>query len=794
MIATRPWFSATVIITLALGIGVNTTVFTLVNAALYKPVPIPGGERLVIVAEHETKNPANRHPVSLPEYREYLEQNHTFSGLEAADTDQGVISENGIPPDRYDLAAVSPGLFGMLKTWPVLGRAFLAADGQRGAPRVALLSYSVWQKRYGGVSDIVGRTVQLNGSATTIIGVMPDGFHFPSTQDLWTPYVPAPENEDRTHRDLMLFGLLSPRTNIAAARADLAQISERMAKAFPETEKDYTALVQTFQESMNGGPIKLIFLLMLGAVGFVMLIACANVANMMLSRAQSRSREIAVRAALGASRLQIIRQLLVESVLLSALGGLLGLLLSQFGVHAFDLATQDVGKPYWVQFTMDWRAFAYFAALSLSTGLIFGIVPAWRASGVDLNTTLKDGTAGGTQRGSRLSGSLVVFQFALTVVLLAGAGVMIRSFVDAQRINPFVPAEHLLTARVSLPDGKGERYESVDARRKMHDRVLERLAALPGVTQVALSSDMPGLGSQTRDIEVEGHPNLDPKQPARAATVFATPNYLSTIGLPILMGRALNASDGLEGKEASIVTRSFAARYWPGESAVGRRFRFIPDGKPAAWVTVVGVCGDVVQDTMDPNPAPLAYFSNRQEPWAWLGILLRTGGDPVTATSSLRGAMQQLDPALPLFEVRTLPAAIDHEHWFLEVFGSLFLLFALIALAMALVGIYAVVAQATSRRTREIGIRMALGASAGRVVRLVLSRGLVELGAGLALGLAGAIAATRLMKGIPGLSSTNEPLIFILVVSVLLAAGLFASWLPARRAAKVDPLVALRTE
>jgi predicted permease len=443
---------------------------------------------------------------------------------------------------------------------------------------------------------------------------------------------------------------------------------------------------------------------------------------------------------------------------------------------------------------MDGHAFGYFAVISIATGLVFGIVPALRASRVDLNTALKDGSATGTRRGGRLSGALVVFQFALTLVLLSGAGLMIRSFIEARLINPFVPSEHLLTARVSLPDGKGERYESVDARRKMHDRVYERLSALPGVTGIALTSDMPGLGSQNRDIEIEGQVPKDPKRLPQAAAVFATPSYLPTIGLSLLMGRTFSSTDGLEGREASVVTRAFAARFWPDTSPIGKRFRFITDGKPAAWNTVIGVCGDLVQETMTENPPPLAYFSDRQEPWAWMGILLRTGGDPATVTSSLRVALQDLDPNLPLFEVRTLPAAIDHEYWFLKVFGALFLSFALIALLMASVGVYAVVAQSTSRRTREIGIRMALGASAGRVVRLVLARGLLQLGIGLAAGLGCAILAMRLMHSVPGLSQHGDSLVFVVVGVILIAVGGFACWLPARRAAHVAPTEALRSE
>jgi len=794
MLASRPWFSATVIVTLALSIGVNTTIFTLVNAVLFKPVPLPNGERMVVVSERLSSDPRGRLRISLAEFHDYRAQTRTLDGLEAVERTQGVISEAGNPPERYDMGLTSSGLFGMLQTYPVMGRPFAPADALKGAAPVVLIGHSVWQKRYNGAADIVGRVVRINGIPATIVGVMPAGFRFPDTRDLWMPLVPTPEDENRAYRRLMAFGLLSKGTDISTAQLDLARISGAMSKEFPATNKDVAALVQTFQEAFNGGPVRFVFLLTQGAVGFVLLIACANVANMMLSRAESRSREIAVRAAVGASRVQIIRQLLTESIVLSVIGGSLGLILSQFGVNAFDLATQNVGKPYWVKFTMDWRAFGYFAIISIATGLIFGIVPALRASRVDLNTALKDGSAAGTRRGGRLTSALVVFQFALTLVLLSGAGLMIRSFLEARLINPFVPAEHLLTARVSLPDGKGERYESVDARRKMHDLVFERLSALPGVSGVALASDMPGLGSQSRDIEIEGQTPKDPKQLPRAAAVFATPSYLPTIGQPLLMGRPFNTTDGLEGREASVVTRAFATRFWPDSSPIGKRFRFITDGKPAAWNTVIGVCGDVVQDTMAENPAPLAYFSDRQEPWAWMGILLRTRGDPAADTSSLRAALQEIDPNLPLFDVRTLPDAIDSEHWFLKVFGALFLSFALIALLMASVGVYAVVAQSTSRRTREIGIRMALGASAGRVVRLVLARGLIQLGIGLVVGLTCAIFALRLMHGIPGLSQHGDSLVLVVVGAILVAVGGFACWLPAQRAALVAPTEALRAE
>jgi predicted permease len=577
----------------------------------------------------------------------------------------------------------------------------------------------------------------------------------------------------------------------------LGAISSRLALAYPETNKDLTALVQTFHDTYNGDKIRIVFLMMLGAVGFVLLIACANVANMMLSRAVARSREIAVRAAMGATRWHIVRQLLVESVLLSVLGGILGLGLTAVGVHAFDLATRDVGKPYWVLFEMDYVAFAYFAVISVFTGILFGLVPALRASRVDLNSTLKDGTpSGGSHRGGRFTAALVVLQFSLTVVLLAGAGLMIRSFFAAQAINPFVRAESIFTARIQLPEQKGERYADALTRRQFYEKLLPRLATLPAVTEVAATSHPPGLGSTERGLEIEGRLNPDPKQPPRVSVIVQTTNYLSTIGLPLLTGRGFEETDGDPGKEASVVTRSFAAKHWPDGSAVGRRFRFIENEKPGPWLTVVGVCVDIVQNQQRADAPPLVFINYRQEPWGWMALVIRTRSEPATLSLPVRSAVQEIDPDLPLFEVRSLPAALDRQRWFLAVFGTLFLVFAVAGLLIASVGIYAVVAQSTVRRTREIGIRMALGSTAAGIVRLVLSQGLVQLGIGLVLGLAGGFAASRLLDKVGFLMGTspNDPLVFGAITGLLIGIGLLACWLPARRAAGLHPVTALRHE
>jgi putative ABC transport system permease protein len=797
MIASHPWFAAAVVVTLALGIGVNTTVFTLVNAVLFKPVPVPGGDRLVAITGQDLKKPDQFYGVSPAEYFEYKAHGQAFEGLEATTGGDAVISENGNPPERYAMARTTTGLFGMLRTPPILGRGFSPDDGKLGAEPVVLIGHSVWLNRYAGRPDVIGRAVRVNGAPATIIGVMPEGFRYPQRQDVWMPYIAKPEDlENRGSRPLRLHGLLKPGLTPEKAGADLAAVAHRLAKEFPKTNENTGVSVRTFHDTFNGGTIRTLFLTMMGAVGFVLLIACANVANLMLSRALARQREISVRAALGASRWQLIRQLLVESVLLSSLGGLLGLALAMGGVHLFDLATRDVGKPYWILFEMDFVVFGYFAVISVLSGLLFGLAPALRASRVDLNAALKDGAPSGGGSAGRLTGVLVVLQFGLTVVLLAGAGLMVRSFFAAQAMNEFVPVKQILTARVSLPNGKDERYAQPTERKRFYDDLLARLAALPGVAQAAIASDLPGQDSPTRSLELEGRTLAKPEDAPRIAISVISPAYLDAIDLPLLLGRGFNATDGETGQEAAIVTKDFAARHWPGESAIGRRFRFLEgrDFKPGPWLTVVGMCGNITQRPQDPENPPLAYIPYRQMGWNAMSLVLRMAGDPIAQAQTVRATVQNLDPDIPLFDVRTLRQSLDRQSWFLVVFGSLFFSFALIALLMASVGLYAVVAQATVRRTREIGIRMALGSTAGGIMRLVLARGLLQLGIGLVLGLGGAFAATKLMREVLFLTSPNDPGVFAAVTIMLLAIGVIACLVPARRAAALHPVKALRQE
>ncbi|MEO7144872.1 MAG: ABC transporter permease, partial [Bryobacteraceae bacterium] len=751
MIASHRWFSAAVVVTLALGIGLNTMVFTLVNAALFKPVNVPGGERLVAVDNRNLSHGNGNVAVSYPDFREYRAQTSTFEGLEAATQESAVLSERGNPPHIYSMDRVSPGMFEMLHIPPILGRAFVPADGKAGAEPVVLLGYGVWKDRYGSSPQVLGRVVRVNEKPAAIIGVMPKGFKFPQNEDLWMALTPTPDLESRSQRSLRLFGILKSGTPITVARANLEAIAHRLASDHFESDKGVSVVVETFQQRYNGGPIRQIFLLMLAAVGFVLLIACANVANMMLSRALGRQREISIRAALGASRWQLIRQLLIESMILSVLGGVLGLALCTLGVHWFDLASRDVGKPYWVEFTMDYAVFGYFAAICLFSGLLFGLAPALRTSRCDLNTALKDGTrTAGTQHGGTLSSILVVCQFALTLVLLAGAGLFVRSFLDSLSLNPSVPAHQLLTARVQLPK---ERYSGVDARVRFFEQLLPRIGALPGVTHVAMVSNPPGLWAGSRRIEIEDAPLADPARGPSASVLVQSPGYFKTINLPLLLGRDFNDSDGFPGRRSAIVSKEFAENFWPHRSSVGKRFRFYTrvdnHDKPGDWIPVIGVSANIVQEPNEAAPNPLLFLPYRQEGYDSMALLVRATGEPTALASAVRAAVQNLDQDLPLFEVRTLAQAVEHNVWFLRVFGTLFSVFALIALVMASVGIYAVIAQSTTSRTREIGVRMALGAAPRNILGLVLTRGAKQLIAGLALGVAVALPAARLIPNLP---------------------------------------------
>jgi putative ABC transport system permease protein len=794
MAAKQPWFTAAVVGTLALGIGLNTTVFTLVNGVLFNPLPFPGGDRLVIVQATQPASGRDSVNVSYSDWKDFQQAAASFERLEAMTGMAITVSEQGNPPERFNGGRISSGLFGMLETPPVLGRALREDDSRAGAESVLLLGYGIWKDRYGLDPKVIGRSVRANGEPAVIVGVMPEGFRFPSNHDLWMPAKPDERAGQRGDRAYRLIGKLRPNASKAAAQADLAVVARRLETQYPDSHKGYGIGVRTFHETMNGGPVRLAFLLMMGAVGFVLLMACANVANLLLSRALGREREMAIRLALGASRGQVVRQLLVESVMLSVAGGVLGLGLTLAGVSAFEQAVSNVGKPYWVTFPLSPTVFAYFALVSVAAGILFGLAPAWQAAKANLNRTLQEGakSSGGASSGF-FSGALVALQFALAVVLLSGAWLMVRSFWAAQNEFAGIAGDRILHARVSLPE---DRYATEDARLQFFDRLLPRLRALPGVTGVSLATTTPGGGGAGRRFELAGQPIAEAERRPAGSVIDIAPGYFGVIGTSLAQGREFAEGDGLPGRESVIVSQKFVAKHFPRGNALGQQLRFYDaDKKPSEWMTIVGVVPEVrMTDPSQGEADPLLYRPYRMGRSGFSALLVRTEGNPATLATGVRREVQQADDLLPLFDVEPLAETMARSRWHLRVFGTVFAIFGLIALGMAAVGIYAVMAHTTGQRTREIGIRLALGATGGRIVSEVMQRGLVQLGIGMTAGLIAAWFTGRLMTRLLFGVSPEDPTTYLSVAGVLLLAGLVACWAPAMRAARLDPLAALRQE
>jgi putative ABC transport system permease protein len=792
-LVTRPGFTVIAVVTLALGIGANTAIFSAINALLLKPLPLPEPERVVAIWDKVPSRGVVHNEVALANYLDWRSQSQSFEQLALyrwwSTNLTGVES-----PERLQGFLVTANFLDALGMKPLMGRNFAEEENQPGKDLVAIITYSLWQRRFGGDPNILNKTISLNSVTRTVVGVMPERFNFPKGAEVYAPLAITSEiAQQRGFHSYYVVGKLKPGASSQSAQAEMDNITARLEKAYPKTNTGLGANVYPIVKDTVRMYDTALWI-MLGAVGFVLLIACANVANLMLARATGRQKEIALRAALGASRWRIIRQLLSESLLVALLGGVLGTLVGFWGIDALRAANPgDAAKfaPGWYQLGINLPVLVFTLGLSLVSGLVFGLAPAWQTSKPNLNDALKEG---GRQTGAgshRLRSSLVVFEVALSLVLLIGAGLLFRSFLTLVKTDAGFNPNNILTMNLVLP---GIKYKEEAQRFAFYKDLEQRVQHLPGVQSAAFVNYLPLGGSNSSDdYLVEGAPEPAPGQENDGRYRVCTPDYFQTMGIRILKGRGFTDQDKAGAPPVVIVNEALARKHWPNQDALGKRIRFYGPLDKAPWMEVVGVVQDVKHE-LDLPVTPEYYLPHAQDSWNAMVLVAKTQVEPTSLAPQIRQQVWAIDKDQPVFDVFTMQQ-VRSMSVTLQSFSSVVLaIFAGVALVLATVGIYGVMAYAVTQRTHEIGIRMALGARGRDVVRLVVRQGMVLTLIGVVIGVAGSLALTRFMaKLLVGVEPT-DPLTFTAVSLCLLVAALLACYLPARRATKVDPLVALRYE
>ncbi|HEY0970924.1 MAG TPA: ABC transporter permease [Gemmatimonadales bacterium] len=786
-------FAVSAVLCLGLGIGVNTAVFSMVNAVLLRPFGLPDAERIVSIETANPRQGVQSWGISPADYWEWKEQSRTLTDLAAMTGANFALAGGELEAERVQGYRVTPNLFTVIGIQPMLGRQPTAGEGMPGTAPVVMLSHGIWSRRFEGDSSIIGRAVLLDGAPHTVIGVLPRGIRFPETSELWVPFVPD-RTAPRGSRFMWGMGRLAPGHTVDGARAELAALAARAAAEHPVTNAGWTADVTGLRDELVGPELKRMLPLMAAAVGFVLLIACANVANLLLARGAMRERELALRSALGAARPRLVRQMLTESVLVALAAGVLGVLIAVWWTEGiFALIPEQL--PYWLDVSLDGRVLAFTAVLSIGTGLLFGILPALRASRPDLQSTLKSGSRTETGMSNRLGGALVAGEIALAVMLLTAATLMTRSFLAVSAEDAGFDTRGVLTMRAYIG---GARYDSTAARMSYLADGARRLEAIPGVRAAAATSAIPtDDGGPITVLEVEGAVPARPGDELQVTYYTSTPRFFEVLGLPLREGRFItDEENGRKLAPVAVINQSLADQLWPAGGAVGRRIR-LPGVSDTAMFTVVGVAADVRYEEIGEETTPSRLQVHL--PFAWtprrgMNWMIRAGGDVAPVTSPARAVLAAVDATLPIYEVRTMDEVRHTTTWPHRVFSVTFGSFALLALLLAAVGVYGVMSYHVAQRIRAIGVRLALGASPSDVLRDVLQHGGTLALIGTAAGVVGALGVGRAMAGAMYGVQSVDPLVLVGVPLVLGGIALLACYLPALRATRIDPIQVLRSE
>ena len=794
----KPGFTFIAVMTLALGIGANSAIFSVVDGVLLRSLPLPDSQSLYAV--HTGAASFNRYdgPLSYPEYQDVVQQTRSFQSIGAwVDTNANL--SDGVKPERVIMRVVLPSLLPTLGVEPVRGRNFLPEETTKGRDRVVMITYGLWQRRFSGADDTVGKSVHLDNVDYQIVGILPHDFQFERPVEVWVPLTTTdPDVNVRNAHFLSVIARLRPGVTEKAVAADLDAIAKYESDNFPDMfppTAGFAFRARPYLEDIVGD-VRLPLYVLLAAVGFVLLIACTNVGNLLLAKAAPRQREIALRTALGARRYHLLRQLLTESILLAIIAGGIGVLLATWGTTALVALSPD-SLPRAREIGFDWRVLAFTSVVALTTGIVFGLLPAIWGPRVDLTSALKEGSRGATGGGGRLRKMLVVAEVALSVVLLVGAGLMLRSFSRLRSVNPGFRTDHALTLRISLPVPNSQ-ISAADENRfvSFFDRALARVSELPGVTAAGASNMVPLDGNGTdRLIDIEGYVPRDKADMPDAQDRQVTPGWFAAMGIPLAHGRLIQPSDDEKAPRVLVVNESFAKRFFSNGDAIGKRVRLGKLTTDFPWATIVGIVGDVRNFALDEPSEPTMYWPVAQiRATPSLAIVVRTQGDPAALTSPVRDAIAGIDPAQPIYGMQTLDQLVAKSLGQRRFTLTLMLLFGVIALVLSAIGIYGVMAFAVTQRTQEIGIRMALGARATDVLKMVVGSGMFLAVIGVVVGLIGAFALTRLMASLLFGVSPTDLVTFGFVTAGLLMVALLACYIPARRATKVDPMVALRYE